>query len=256
MAATRGRKVTTVLVVLLVLAAGLFIAADRIAAYVASRELASQAQKELAGRDISTPDRPTVTIGGFPFLTQVARGRYDRVTIHATRLTAQGVTIDELDVTATGINAKASAVLHGQGEVTADVVNGTARVGWGAVTSLIKTSGTGMAEVSVSALPNGQIQMHTPVTVLGVSTTVVATGTVRVEGSTVLVSITKVQAQGGDAPPGLNSIIDSLKTAMSVKLTIPPLPYHLKIRGVQSTVEGILVNGYAENVALNTQSGA
>jgi LmeA-like phospholipid-binding len=256
MAAGRGRKVATALIVLLVVLVGLFLAVDRVAAYAASQELASQAQKELASREVTTPSKPTVVIGGFPFLTQVVRGRYDKVTIHARSLTGRGVTVDALDVTATGIHAKATALMNGRGDVTADNVTGTARVGWAAVTSLIKTSGTGMNGVSVSALPDGRVEMKTPVSVLGVTTNVVATGTVGVSGSVVHISITRVQAQGGDIPPGLSSIIGSLKTALSVNVNIPPLPYHLKISSVRSTVEGIVVTAYAQNVALATQSGA
>jgi cytoskeletal protein RodZ len=256
MAAGRGRKVTTILVVLVLVLFGLFMAGDRVAAYAASQELASQAQKQLQSRDISTPTRPTATIGGFPFLTQVARGRYEKVTIHAKNLSGQGVTIDALDVTATGVNAKTSALINGRGDITADNVTGKARVGWAAVTTLIRQNSSNVDGLTVSALPDGQVQMTTPVSVLGVSTNVVATGTVKVSGSTVHVSISRVQAQGGDVPPGLNSIIGSLKTALSVDIKIPPLPYNLKIRSVQSTVEGIVVTGYAQNVALATHSGA
>ncbi|MEN3310635.1 MAG: hypothetical protein V7603_6837 [Micromonosporaceae bacterium] len=256
MAAGRGRKVTTVLVVLVLVLFGLFLVGDRVAAYAASQELASQAQQQMKQRDISTPSRPTAVIGGFPFLTQVVRGRYDKVTIHAKDLSSQGVTIDTLDVTATGINAKTNALINGKGDITADNVTGTARVGWAAVTSLIKKNGPGVDGLAVSALPDGQIQMRTPVSVLGVSTNVLATGTVRVSGSVVHVTVTRVQAQGGDVPPGLNSIIGSLKTALSVDLKIPALPYNLKIRSVQSTVEGIVVTAFAQNVALATHSGA
>jgi len=259
MAAGRGRKITTVLVILLVILVGLFVAADRIAAYAASQELASQAQKELTQQGVSTPDKPTATISGFPFLTQVARGRYDKVTVHArslsaTRGVAQGVTVDTLDVTATGINAKTSALINGHGDITADNVTGTARVGWASVTKLIKTSGTGMDGVAVTALPDGQVQMRTPVSVLGVSTNVVATGTVAVSGSVVRVQINSVKAEGGNVPPGLNAIIGTLKTALSVNVQIPALPYNLKIRNVQSTVEGLVVNAYAQNVAIATRS--
>src|SRR5205807_9976988 len=112
MAASRGRKVTIVLVVLLVATVGLFVAADRLAAYAAERTIATQAKKELAARDITTPSEPTVAVGGFPFLTQVARGKYDKITIHLDRPTSQGVTLDGLDVVATGVNATTSTLVN------------------------------------------------------------------------------------------------------------------------------------------------
>ncbi len=256
MAAGRGRRVTTVLIVLLVVLVGLFIAADRVAVYAASQELASQAQKQLNSRGFTTPTRPTATIGGFPFLTQVARGHYDKATIHAKSLSGQGVTIDSLDVTATGITASTSALINGKGDITAANVDGKAHVGWATVTNLIKQNSKDFPDVNVSALPDGQIQMSTPVSLLGVSTNVVATGTVRVSGSVVHVTINRVEAQGGNVPAGLNSIVGSLKTALSVDVKIPPLPYHLQIRSVQSTVDGLVVSAFAQNVLLATHSGA
>jgi hypothetical protein len=68
------RKLVWFLVVLAVLAVG----ADRGAAYLAERTLADRVQQRA---DLtSTPD---VHIAGFPFLTQVYRGRYDEITVTA-----------------------------------------------------------------------------------------------------------------------------------------------------------------------------
>ena len=96
MAASRGRKIWIVLLILVVVLGGLFVAADRIAAYAAERTIASQAKKELVARDITSPSDPTVGVGGFPFLTQVAQGRYDKITIHVDHPSSQGITLDNL----------------------------------------------------------------------------------------------------------------------------------------------------------------
>jgi hypothetical protein len=256
MAAGRGRKVATTLIVLLLILVGLFVAADRIASYAASQTLATQAQKELTARQISTPDKPTVVVDGFPFLTQVARGRYDKVTIHATKLTTNGVRIDTLDVTATGINAAASVLMSGNGTVTADNVAGTARIGWDSVTTLIKQNVDQVKGVTVSALPTGQVQLHAPISAFGLSATVVATGTLQVQGDNVHVKITDVKTEGGNLPQGLSALVSSLKTALSVDVKIPTLPYHLKIRSVHPDVQGIVVTAEAQNVPIAGQPGA
>src|SRR5436190_22730650 len=86
----RGRVMFAFLVVFLLLA-GLFVAGDRVAAYAAERTIATQTKKELAAREITTPTEPIVRVGGFPFLTQMARGKYDRITIHLDRPSSQGV---------------------------------------------------------------------------------------------------------------------------------------------------------------------
>jgi hypothetical protein len=250
MAAGRGRKAGIILLVLVIAVLGLLVIADRVAAYEASRTIADQAQKEMAARDITSPEKPTVSVGGFPFLTQVASGRYHKVTIHAKDLTEQGVKIDTLDVVATGVNAKASALLRGSGKVTADQVTGTAALGWQAVTKLINTSASGIKGVTVSALPDGQIQMRAPVTMLGVSTTILATGILEISGTTVKVHITKVETQGGNAPAIFNSVLDTLKNQLSVTVKIPALPYGLKIKTVRPTQTGIAVTAVASNVPI------
>src|SRR5262249_19904881 len=130
MAAGRGRRITIVLVVLLVVVGGLLVAADRVAAYAAERTVAREAKQELASQQISAAQDPIVHVYGVPFLTQVVRGKYQKITIDVVQPSAQGVTLDDLFVTATGINASTGALLHGTGEITADTVTGTARLNW------------------------------------------------------------------------------------------------------------------------------
>src|SRR2546430_2557348 len=64
MAVSRGRKITTVLVVLFVVLVGLLVVSDRLAAYAAERTIATQTKKELAARDITTPSEPAGALGG------------------------------------------------------------------------------------------------------------------------------------------------------------------------------------------------
>lgn len=250
MAAGRGRKTGIVLLVLLIVVAGLLVVVDRIAAYAAAQTIATQAQKEMTARGITSPQKPTASVGGFPFLTQVARGRYDKVTIHAKDLTAQGVTINTLDIVATGVTASTSALMNGNGKVTADQVTGTAALGWQAVTKLINTQQSGIKGVTVSALPDGQIQMRAPVSMLGVSTTILATGNLEVSGTTVKVHITKIETEGGNVPAIFNSVLDTVKGALSVSVKIPTLPYSLKIKSVHPTSTGLTVTAVATNVPI------
>src|SRR5438034_344800 len=152
MAASRGRRVGISLIVVLVVLVGLFVAIDRVAAFAAERTIADQAKKELAARNITSPSDPTVSVSGFPFLTQVARGRYDQITIHIDHPSSQGVTLDVLDVTARGVNASTSALMNGTGQITADAVTGTTSLGWDGVDKLMNTSGVGGAKATASAL--------------------------------------------------------------------------------------------------------
>ena len=157
MAASRGRRIGVSLIVVLVVLGGLLVAADRIAAFAAERTISEQAKKELAARSITSSSEPTVAVGGFPFLTQVARGKYDRISIHVDHPTSQGVTLDRLDVTARGVNASTGALVNGTGKITADDVSGTTSLGWDSVNKLMNTSGFGGGGASASALPDGRV---------------------------------------------------------------------------------------------------
>src|SRR3982750_2316315 len=119
MAARRGRKIWIVLLILVVVLGGLFVASDRIAAYAAERTIASKVKKELTARDITTPSDPSVAVGGVPFLPQGARGPYDRIPIHVDQPSSQGITLDALDITAKGVNASTDALMNGTGQITA-----------------------------------------------------------------------------------------------------------------------------------------
>ena len=73
-----------VLIVLAILA-GIGFAADRYAAHVAAGEIASAVQT-----DAKLARKPHVTIKGFPFLTQVADGKYKHIDVTATDVFQQG----------------------------------------------------------------------------------------------------------------------------------------------------------------------
>jgi hypothetical protein len=250
----RGRKVWIALLILVVVLGGLLLVADRVGAYVAASTIASQAKKELAARDITTPSEPTVTIGGFPFLTQVARGRYQNITIHVDHPSSQGVTFDTLDVMANGVNASTSALINRTGTVTADTISGTTSLGWAGVTKLMNTSGFGGTGASASAAPNNQVQVRVPVSFAGVSTTIVATGTLSVGQGAAHLKINQVAAEGGALPGVIGGLVGSIKQSLSVDIKIPPLPYGLVVKDVKTSQQGLAVTATAANVPLSTGS--
>jgi hypothetical protein len=253
MAAGRGRRITVVFVVLLVLVGGLLVAADRVAAYAAERTVAREAKQELAAQQISAAQDPVVHVSGIPFLTQVVRGKYQKITIDVVRPSAQGVTLDDLFVVATGVNASTGALLHGTGEVTADTVTGTARLNWDSATKLIDLSQYGGTGATVSALPDGQVQIKAPVTIGSVSATLIATGTIEIVGDAAKVHVNKVDVVGGGVPPALAQALGGIKQQLSFTVRIPPLPYHLKVQSVQARPEGVTITAVATGVPISGQ---
>jgi hypothetical protein len=249
----RGRRAFTVLVVLLVLIGGLLVAADRVAAYAAERTVARQAKQELAAQQITTAQDPVVHVSGIPFLTQVVRGRYEKITIDVVKPSAQGVTLDDLFVVATGVNASTGALLNGSGQVTADNVTGTARLDWDSAQKLIDLSQFGGSGATVSALPDGEVQIKAPVSVGTVSANLTATGTIQIAGENAKVHITKVTVAGGGLPQVVQNALGAITRQLSFTVQIPPLPYHLKVTDVQARPEGVTVIATATDVPISGQ---
>ena len=104
--ARRGRRSLIGLIVVLVVLAGLFVVADRIAVGIADRRLADQAATQLASRQITSAKKPTASIGGFPFLTQVLAGKYQKVTIDVDHPRTQRTTLDHLTIVANSVHAR------------------------------------------------------------------------------------------------------------------------------------------------------
>jgi hypothetical protein len=77
------------LIIALVILCALFVAADRIAVGVADSQVASKLQ---TSRGLA--QKPSVSIGGFPFLTQLIGGKLDDVKVRATDMASRARTVD------------------------------------------------------------------------------------------------------------------------------------------------------------------
>ena len=86
------RVVVVLLVVLGVLVAG-FAVADSVARHLAEQRLADEIR---TSEDL--PETPDVTVHGWPFLTQVIAGRYQRIDVRVQQLpVSSGLSLGELD---------------------------------------------------------------------------------------------------------------------------------------------------------------
>jgi hypothetical protein len=107
----------------------LLVAADRISAAVAENQISDRLTSAYG-----LPEKPGVSITGFPFLTQVAAGDYHQIDVSASQVPADGATLRDLNVRLTGVHASVSQVLGtGSSMVTADHAAGSAMVGFGTV---------------------------------------------------------------------------------------------------------------------------
>ncbi|WP_024286227.1 DUF2993 domain-containing protein [Cellulomonas sp. KRMCY2] len=101
----RGRSVVWSVVVVGVLVAGAAVA-DGVVRERTQETLSTSLHTGIVGLD-SAPD---VTIGGFPFLTQVLAGQLDDVTVTAPAATLDGLRLQQVDVHLTGVSTSQPTV--------------------------------------------------------------------------------------------------------------------------------------------------
>lgn len=156
MSAKRRRPLRTFLIVLLVLA-GLSVAADRAAEAVAEDQLAKAATREAAQYDVRAAST-SVEVGGFGFLPQLARERFDRITMTMDQPSIESVPAEDLVVTMDGIHVPRALLTGGAGAIDVDTADVRIRVSPNTLTRFTTLEGLtlraadGALEAQVKAL--------------------------------------------------------------------------------------------------------
>jgi hypothetical protein len=245
----RGRKLLVGFVVLLLVLAGLLVVADRVAAGVAERAIADQVKKEVAKQDAQS-SAPKVEVGGFPFLTQVLAGRYERISIVLTdvqgNVQGDAVTVPRLDVDARNVKASLDTLRSGQGDVVAETVDGRGTVTYDSLAKLLDRPGLTLGE------RNGKLAVTAPVDILGAKLTVNGTADVTVAGGKVALRFNDVTAEGLPNLPLAKMLLASYAKGISVDVPLPELPFQLNVRKVEPRPEGLVVDADARNVPINS----
>jgi len=196
----------------LVALAVLLVAADRISVAIAENQISDRLTSAYG-----LPDKPGVTITGFPFLTQVAAGDYHQIDLSASQVPADGATLRDLSVRLTGVHATVSQVLGGGSSmVTADRAAGSAMVGFGAVGQ---------------RLPGG---FRLPVS---------ATVALGVSGTGISVTPVRVRVLG---LPGLS--MSAYSSQLRIVVPLSTLPLHLHLTSVHVTQDGLRIGAAARDV--------
>jgi hypothetical protein len=218
----RGRALVITLIVLI----GLLIAADFGAKAYAESAIASKIDSSGLGV------KPSVSIEGFPFLTQVASRDLKQIDINASNFTVKQVVIKSLHATATGVHPNAS--FNG---ATIDQINGTVVVSFSTITNLVPVPG-----LTVSADPADGPDAITLNSSLGGAT-----------GKIVQNSPSQITVDVGNLTglAGLASLLGGSALAPSYTFDIPALPAGLVVRSVTVTSQGIVATASAQNTTLS-----
>ena len=223
----RGRRAWTVLIVLLLILVGLFVAADRIAVAYAQNTIASEIQTQA-----NLSAKPSVTIEGFPFLTQVLSRDVKQIDISASNVKENTLTISSITATATGVHINSS--FKG---ATIDQIHGTALITYANLQSALPSPLNGATITpDPSAGANG--------------VTISLGGVASASGQVTLTSPTQITLKI-DKLGGLASLIGGGFTQTTYPFNIPALPVGLKITSLNVTSQGVSLSAAAHNTTLS-----
>ncbi|MGI8679522.1 MAG: LmeA family phospholipid-binding protein [Jatrophihabitans sp.] len=213
------RRIAISLILLIIVA----VAADRVGNHIA---------EDTAGSTIQTSQKlrsqPRVDIAGFPFLTQLAAGDFDQVTVTATNVPVGGdgvsVTFREIRVVLDRVT-----VTRDFSRVHARTADAVATVGYGALSQALG--------VDVSYAGNGRIKASKKISVLGQSFTPTITAAPILTGGAL--SFAAAEINGAGALGGQVSQV--LHEVFGVPLPLGGIPFDIKIQKLQVDASGLVV---------------
>lgn len=216
------RKFLIALAVLVVL----LVVLDRAGLFIAQREIGSRVQSAYG-----LSARPGVSVQGFPFLTQVASGNYQQIDVSIKSASADGVQLQNIEATFTGVHAPLSLLFGQSGSgVSADNATGTALIPFSQVQRRLPAG--------IKIAPDGSSDLRVSGT--GVYSAVRGTAKLGVSSSGITVTPQSLNVAG----------ISGRSLAGRFTFTIPvgTLPLHLTVTGVHVTQGGLVVDATGHNV--------
>jgi hypothetical protein len=220
------------LLVFLVVLVLLVLVADRGAAVVAGRALGEQIR---ASQNLDRA--PDVSFAGFPFLTQAVGGTYRAVDARFSEVHgAQGVSVQDLDVTLHGVHVPLAAVISGDlQEVTVDSTEADGTVTF-----------AGLNAAANRRLPTGagglRMSADGPDTVAFTGGYPTPLGTLNLAGKIKIEAVdgtVKLSVQPDSLKEVPASIRDDIANLVQRAVVMPPLPLGLRIDSVQVEPAGI-----------------
>jgi hypothetical protein len=227
-----------VLVVFLVLLAAILVAADRVAVAVAENRVATKLadQRPFSGT-------PSVSIHGFPFLTQAAGGTYHDIELTGAGEPIAGMVGAHVDVQLHGAHIPLSAVRTRVDTVPVDRVQVTVTV---PLVQLARVAG--VPNLKLSAMKDGDLLAQAPVSLPGLGS-ITLSGTVHLDitSSGLDGTLSNVRALGTALPSSVN---DAAKQALHLHVALPNLGFSSAVASARASGANIVFAGSARNVVL------
>jgi hypothetical protein len=217
----------------------LLVVADRLTEQAAAHALAVKArQTGLLAAD------PTVTIRGFPFLTQAVRGRYTEIDVETHGIHRGGLRLDTVIGRFRGVHVGLSAALNGRvSSVPIDHATGEVDVIYADLDAFL-------AARHITVRPDGtNLVVSGSASVLGVTVTVSGPVTVRVsDGSLSLVP----DISGLRGPKGLlpTAVARTVSSRFTTQVTLNDLPFGLALQSVTVGPAHLTITASAQNLTV------
>lgn len=242
------RKLRAALVLLAVLAVALGVV-DRVAVRVAQDQIA-QRLVDTAGFSGGSVQ---VSIHGFPFLTQVARGRYADIEVQARGVALQD--IHDLDISARlhGVQLSLSDLRSGERpDVPADSADGYVTIPYAELERRALEAGADDGLMSLSLRRSGdEVALSARATVLGVEVQGTAQAQVTFDDGSPHLTVSDVDIEGVGVPQStVAAVVVVVNTVLARALELPALPYGLQLTSVVAAAGGIRINAAALDVIL------
>jgi hypothetical protein len=215
------RKLLVSALVLVVLAVVL----DRVGVRVAQRVVAERMRSSA-----HLTATPTVTIDGFPFLTQALSGSYERIQVTANDLSRGGVHITTLRAEALGASVPLGDVLSGNvKEIPVTGLTGTALVTYADLARF-----SGLVGVTITPLADG-VEVTGRLSVLGMGVRATAVSSVSLKGRYIVVTARSLRVLGQSSP----AVLNALGGRLDLRVPVGSLPYGLQLTGLRATGAGV-----------------
>jgi hypothetical protein len=222
----RRRRWPAALIVTLVVLVLLLVAADRVAVAVADRLAADAFQQSQ-----NLPQRPSVSIGGFPFLTQLASGDYSDVHVNARGLVV-GHADHPLRLSDLDVHLQKVVVTNSFHDFHARTGSAAATISYPELSSTLRTP--------ISYAGGGKVRAVKHFRVLGRSVTATASAVPHASSANGLTfgNVT-VNVVGISLPSEVSKAFDSTFT---VPIPLGNLPFGITVQRVDTTAAGIVVH--------------
>ncbi|ADD45986.1 DUF2993 domain-containing protein [Stackebrandtia nassauensis] len=234
--------ITTIVILLAVLVIG-----DRVAASIAGDQLSQVIANKATENDVKSAKPPVVTMGGFPFLTQVIAGEYTRIDIELVEVGNDTITLPKLDIIAHDVQADMSTAMGGSGPVKASRMEAEADISYDSLTKSIENT----TNAEISAKDDSTLEIKLTMEVAGQQVEVVGGATVDVTDNKLVIQAQEFKPAEGQLPQGGDAVMNEVAQKFNKEIPLPSMPFDLKLGDPKFADDHIAVTATAKDVPLS-----